>query len=121
MSNNLIVDKIKFAIKYEKPVKIYSKNGKAFWSDIYDFDGNQIKWHFANKNNVEDDLKLMNISNINDIDLNYDNNKEFLKYIKCKNNGIDDFESLEENLKRLYNYYKQILLSEIEILNEKNH
>lgn len=119
MSNNLIVDKIKFAIKYEKPVKIYSKNGKAFWSDIYDFDGNQIKWHFANKNNVEDDLKLMNISNINDIDLNYDNNKEFLKYIKCKNNGIDDFESLEENLKRLYNYYKQILLSEIEILNKK--
>lgn len=109
MKNYSIIDKIEFAIKYKKPVKIYSKNGKQFWVDLYDFNDYQIKWYFAGKQNNEIDLKLMNISNINDLTLKYDDSEEFSKYIRCKKSGIDDYKSLEENIKNLFDYYKQIL------------
>lgn len=116
MDNYLITDMISFAIKYNKPVKIYSKNGKEFWADIFGFDGFQIKWYFEGKQSDEIDLKLMNISNIIDLIFKYDDSKEFDKYIRCKNSGIEDYQSLEENIKNLFDYYKQILQVSIEEL-----
>lgn len=117
MGRSLIVEKLNFAIKYEKPVKIHSKKGKEFWADIYAFDGSQIKWRSENKQNTEVGLMLMNIDNINNLDFNRADYKEFCKYIKCKNNGIKDYKTLEENLQNLFAYYKLILNNEIENLN----
>lgn len=119
MGNYSIIDKIKFAIEYKKPVKIHSKNGKEFWADFYCFDGYQIQWYFAGKQNDEFDINLINIGNINELEFKYTDNKEFLKYIRCKNSGIDDYKSLEENIKNLFDYYKKILKINISDLDSK--
>lgn len=125
MSNNSIVDKIEFAIKYKVPCEVYYKSSYRPWKiNIYAFDGNQIQWRNAETENpetenAEADLKLMNLSNIRECNFTGNDDIEFRKYIKCKNNGIDDYKSAKENLENLFHYYGAILEAQINELVSK--
>lgn len=125
MSNNSIVDKIEFAIKYKVPCEVYYKNSYRPWKiNIYAFDDGQIQWSSAKKENpetgnVEADLKLMNLSNIRDCNFTGNDDIEFHKYIKCKNNGIDDYKSAEKDLDNLFHYYGEVLEAQINELVSK--
>lgn len=117
MENYSIIDKICFAIKYNVLVKILSSKGNKFCVEINSFDGLCIDGYFINncrKNKMDCPMSIHNIKELSFYDSN--DNKEFYKYIRCKNSGIYDYRSLEENIQNLFDYYKKILKINIEIL-----
>lgn len=120
MKNYSFIDIIEFAIKYQKSVQVISRNNKMFWAKIYDFDGKLIKWNFSEKQILnENDFNYIYISNVKRMILNSCDEIEFAKFIKCRNLGIDDYKSLEDNVNMLFSYYQTILDNNLKELKSK--
>ena len=87
MSNNSIVDKIEFAIKYKVPCEVYYKNSYRPWKiNIYAFDDGQIQWSSAKKENPETFQMLINIHS--------------------KTKSVYDAKSLQKNIQKCWNRKK---------------
>lgn len=108
-----IFEKLKFAVNCEANVRITSLKLKVFQAKIkkVDFSEEKIVYEFSDSHREG----MMYLGNIRALEfISAEDNLKFLKYKKCQQYNISDFQTAEEKLNCIFNYYKEILAFDIE-------